>query len=63
MWMRQSEKWLWTLTNQEILDAGDAEQAEGHGKDNTASYSKQQKDQTEEINFLKKLSFSNFKNN
>lgn len=39
MWMRQSEKWLWSLANQEILDAGDAEQG-GHSKANRASYSK-----------------------
>lgn len=44
--MRQSEKWLWSLTSQEILDADDAEQAEGHSKDNKASHSKEWKDRS-----------------
>lgn len=58
MWMRQSEKWLWSLTRQETLDAGDAEQAEGHSKDNKVPYSKQYKDQTEKnTNILKEMKF------
>lgn len=36
--MRQSEKWFCSLTSQEKLDAGDAEQAGRYSKDNKVSF-------------------------